>query len=835
MSGTLLDRSATVGGNGGAPARRAVIRWAWRLIRREWRQQVLLVLLITVAVAATIFGAAIGTNTPLPANAGFGSAGYLVNLPGSDPHLAADIAAIRAQFGQVDVIENENLATGLVQGAQLRAQNPDGPYGRPMLALVSGRYPAGPGEAAMSSQVASTFNLRIGDVWHEAGRSLRVTGLVENPQNLLDDFALVPPGQISRPSQVTVLFDGTPLNVAAFNFPQGAVPVSPQPPGGLSPAIIALAFAVVGLFFIGLVGVAGFTVLAQRRLRALGILSSLGATDKNIRLVMVADGAAVGVIGALAGGVIGLAAWIAYAPYFGRSADHLVSWTNLPWWLVATAAVLAIVTAILAARQPARGVAGMPVVAALSARPAEPKQSQRSPRLGLIVLGLGIVLLAFSGGFNASGSSANLDTLGGLLATIAGVVLLAPHAMERLEPVARRAPVAARIALRDLARYRARSGAALAAASIAVFIAVLIALLATNRYAEPLAYIGPNLPPDQLIVYTPDNGPQTLGSGTVLPSAQQILTGQATANRIAASLDTADVLSLEAPVAPTDVLLSQAGSRSEVTVSGIYVATPALLSHYGISPGAIDPGTVFATSRPGLQGTPNLLMQYGDFLSNNAVLKSVPDPPVQTLGALPTPTSDPNLLLTTYAVSKLGLRTAPVAWLIQTPRALDPLQVDTARRVASAAGLTIETKSDAPSLGEVRDDATAAGVLIALGVLAMTLGLIRSETAGDLRTLTATGAAGRTRRAITAATAGALGLLGALIGTAVAYLAVAAFSWHDLLSGPVSIFPLADLLLVLLGLPLLATAVGWVFAGRQPSAIARQPLELTRRALPERE
>ena len=825
MSSTLLERPAPAGGNGGVPARRAVIRWAWRLFRREWHQQVLVVLLITVAVAATIVGAAIGTNTPLPANSGFGSAGYLVNLPGSDPHLAADIAAIRGRFGQVDVIENGNLATGLVQGAQLRAQNPDGPYGRPMLALVSGRYPAAPDEVAMTRQLASTFNLRIGDVWPEAGRSLRVTGLVENPQNLLDNFALVPPGQLPSPSQVTVLFDGTPLSVAAFNFPRGAVPVSPQPPNGLPPAIIALAFAVVGLFFIGLVGVAGFTVLAQRRQRSLGILSSLGATDRNIRLVMVANGAAVGVIGALAGGVVGLAAWVAYAPLFGKSADHLVAWTDLPWWLVATALVLAIVTAILAARQPARNVAGMPVVATLSGRPAEPKQSQRSLRPGLILLGLGIVLLAFSGGFDASGTSSDLDTIGGLLATIAGIVVLAPHAVARLEPVARHAPVAARIALRDLARYRARSGAALAAASIAVFIAVVIALLATGRYAEPLAYFGPNLPPDQLIVYTPGNGPGTFGSGTVLPSAQQRLAGQATANRIAASLDTGNVLSLDAPTAPTDVLLEQAGSHAEVTVSGLYVATPALLRHYGISPGAVNPDTVFITSRPGLQGTPNLLMQYGNFLSSNAVFKSVPDPQIQTFGALPTATSDPTLLLTPYAVTKLGLRTGTVAWLIQTPRALTPLQISTARRVASAAGLTIETKSGEPSLNEVRDDATGVGVLVALGVLAMTLGLIRSETAGDLRTLTATGAGTWTRRAITAATAAALGVLAAVIGTAVAYLAVVVFSWHDLLNGPVSIFPVTDLLLVLFGLPLLATAVGWIFAGRQPSAIGRQPLE----------
>src|SRR5271155_4721114 len=36
--------------NGGVPARRAVVRWAWRLLRHEWRQQLLILALITVAV-----------------------------------------------------------------------------------------------------------------------------------------------------------------------------------------------------------------------------------------------------------------------------------------------------------------------------------------------------------------------------------------------------------------------------------------------------------------------------------------------------------------------------------------------------------------------------------------------------------------------------------------------------------------------------------------------------------------------------------------------------------------------------------------------------------------
>lgn len=818
----VLDRPTETGG--GVPARRAVLRWALRLFRREWRQQILVLTLITVAVAATIFGAALGTNLPLPANAGFGSANALVNLPGNDPHLASEIAALRGHFGTVDVIENQVFATGLVTGAQLRAQNPDGAYGRPTLALVRGHYPHGPGEVDLTSGLASSFRAGIGSTWHVDGRALRVTGIVENPQNLLDTFALVAPGQVTRPTQVTVLFDATPLSFATFNFAPGTTPLRPQPPSGLTPAVIALAFAVVGLFFIGLVAVAGFTVLAQRRLRSLGILSSLGATDKDVRLVMVANGAVVGVVGAVLGGAIGIGAWIPYAPYFGTSADHYVPWTSLPWWLIGVAMALAVVTAVLASRQPARAVADVPVVAALSGRPVEPKQSRRSPRPGLIVLALGIVLLVFSGGTNGSGGSSTFDTLAGVLATIAGLVLLAPVIIGQVARVARHVPVAGRIAVRDLARYRARSGAALAAATLAVFIAMLITLLSTNRFTEPLDYVGPNLPPNQLAVYTPGNNPGST-SGDTLPSSRQRQAGQATAARIAAALGTRNVLPLTAAVAPTDTGLEQVGPGGGQGTIDIYVATPALLRHYGIKADAISPGTVLLTSRPGLQGSPNLVLQYGNFTSQNPVVKFVPTPSIQTLASLPTDVSDPNLLIMASVAAELRLRQATVAWLIQAPRSLTPVQISSARRVAAAAGLTIETKNGTPSLDEVRNDATGAGILVALGVLAMTIGLIRSETSGDIRTLTATGASARTRRGITAATAGALGLLAALVGTVAAYLAVVASSWSELLAGHMSLLPWLDLAAVLVGLPVVAAAGGWLLAGREPRAIAHQPLE----------
>jgi putative ABC transport system permease protein len=104
----------------------------------------------------------------------------------------------------------------------------------------------------------------------------------------------------------------------------------------------------------------------------------------------------------------------------------------------------------------------------------------------------------------------------------------------------------------------------------------------------------------------------------------------------------------------------------------------------------------------------------------------------------------------------------------------------------------------------------------------MTVGLIRSETAGDLHTLTATGASGATRRTLNAASAAALALLGGILGTATAYLALIAWHWHDIsyLNQP----PYPDLAALILGLPVVAAAGAWLL-GRTPKTLARRPLE----------
>ncbi|MGH3404414.1 MAG: hypothetical protein ACRDRJ_18205, partial [Streptosporangiaceae bacterium] len=100
--------------------------------------------------------------------------------------------------------------------------------------------------------------------------------------NLLDEFALVEPGQVTAPTQVSILLDASRGSIRGL--PSAASVSYPGTGGsGISPAVIALTASVLGLVFTGLVAVAAFTVIAQRRLRALGMLSSLGATQRHVQ------------------------------------------------------------------------------------------------------------------------------------------------------------------------------------------------------------------------------------------------------------------------------------------------------------------------------------------------------------------------------------------------------------------------------------------------------------------------------------------------------------------------------------------------------------------------
>jgi putative ABC transport system permease protein len=842
VSTALRERPASAGtSNGGVPARRAMIRWSWRMFRREWRQQLLVLALIVVALAATVVGAAVATNTPPPAGAGFGTAQDMATLPGG-PQLAGQIAVLQQHVGPVDVIENQTVAIpGSINTYDLRAQDPHGAFGVSMLSLISGHYPAGPGQVAVTQGVASAFNLKIGDMWHQGGQVRQVTGIVQNPQSLLDEFALVAPGQVSMPSQVTVLFTAPPgMNPAALGSVSQYVvtrhdAVASNP---LNPETIVLGLATVGMLLIALVAVGGFTVLAQRRLRSLGMLGALGATDRNIRLVVRVNGVLVGVVGALAGTVLGLAVWLAYRPRLQSSAHHLIGAFQLPWIVIGPAIALAVVATYFAASRPARAITRIPVMAALSGRPAPPKQVHRSALPGVVLFVVAAALLSYSGK-SANGGGA-LELVLGIVLLVVAIILLAPFCLVILASSGPWAPIAVRLALRDLARYRARSGSALAAISLGVFIAALVCVLTAQRYGNVLDYAGPNVASNQIIVYTPNGGPgggPGNGPGGSSPSgtASTPQAQAAVAQNIAKALGSNTIIELD-----------QAGANLNHAAAGrswsgpIYVATPQLLQAFGIKASDVNPDADILTMRPGLSGLSEMQLLYGDkgqgFGGNgNGPPTSWPcptgqclaNPVIQEVSALPAGTSAPNTVITEHAIHALGLHTSASGWLIQAPNPPTAAQITDARLTASAAGLTIETKSSTPSSAEILNYATAFGIALALGILAMSIGLIRSETARDLRTLTASGASSFTRRELTAATAFALALGGAVLGTVAAYVAAIGYAWDNPLDGlsELSNVPTEQLLFIVVGMPVIAAVIGWLMAGREPPAISRQPLE----------
>ena len=332
MSTSVRERPAPHSGpaNPGLPARLAVLRWAWRLQRREWRQQLLILALITAAVAVTFVASAVATDTQVPATAGFGTAQDLATFTDSGPQLARQISALRHRFGRVGVIENQALRVpGTVVTYDLRAQNPHGPFGGPMLSLVSGRYPATARQVAITRGLASQLRLRTGGTWRVGGRARTVVGIVANPQNLLDEFALVLPGQVTARAQTTVLFSAPGVRPSSIG-PSVSVPVVSNTL--ISAQNISVTAATLGMLLIALVGVGGFTVLAQRRLRSIGMLGAQGATDALIRLVVRAGGVATGVAGAVAGFGVGLVAWLAYRPSVESSSNHEIGVFQLPGW-----------------------------------------------------------------------------------------------------------------------------------------------------------------------------------------------------------------------------------------------------------------------------------------------------------------------------------------------------------------------------------------------------------------------------------------------------------------------------------------------------------------------
>jgi putative ABC transport system permease protein len=808
-------------GDGGLAARRAVVRWSWRLFRREWRQQVLVLTLITVAVAVTVAGASAAYNMTPSGDAGFGRASHRLVVEGGDPDEAAvEIEAIEDWFDKTEEVRTEVVAVpGSVDDLVVRAQDPDGPFGASLLALRDGRYPAAGDEVALTDEVAETFGVDVGSSVEIAGREWSVVGAVENPEDLEDEFALVAPTATLRPDTVELFVGTTDEQIRARpdsgSTAQSFVDARDAGPGEKGTAVILVYLvATVVLLLVALVAAAGFVVMAQRRQRQIGLLAATGATHRHLRLVMVANGAAVGAAAAVVGTAAGLLGWVAIAPAVEPAAGHRIERFDVPWWLIAVGMLLAVLTATAASWWPARAVARVPVTAALSERPPPPRPAHRSALTAGTALVAGASAIWWADPNRAPvrpQPHRDIVMVAGVVAITVGVLFLAPTALAAVGRAARRLPVTGRLALRDLARFQARSAMALGAVSLAI--GIPIAIVITSAADTASADEG-NLSDRDLLFRIGDAESDMVED---VPAAQ-VDTMAAQVDALAGRLDDAAVVPLEMAMEPDSEEIPGFDVRQAVALGypvddntfrdvPAYVATPELLAQLRVDRARVEPDAEVLTVRD----------ERLYFLT--AARRADPEPATRRDRLdVPAYWSAPTTLLTPEALERRGWETVPVGWLVTAPSAVGTDEVRDARETAAAAGLTVEARRET-STTSLRLGAIGAGSLLALAVVAMTVGLVRSEVARDLRTLTATGATGAVRRHLTAWTAGALALLGVALGAMGAYLALAAGYAREL--GVLGDVPFGELAVIAAGVPLLAAGAGWLLGGREPASLVR--------------
>src|SRR5262249_19284989 len=454
--------------------------------------------------------------------------------------------------------------------------------------------------------------------------------------------------------------------------------------------------------------------------------------------------------------------------------------------------------------------ARLPVVLTLSGRPPRPRPARHSAIAAAALIAIGIGCLALSNRVRPP------LVVAGLLAMIVGTMLLGPLAIRAFSTVAGRLSIAPRLALRDLARYQARSGAALAAVTLALGIAATVVVIASaeeaKRAAEPAS-----LSDRQIRVYL---GPSGAREFTPVDARAQMGRLSASVRQLAARLDHATLTPLRQTVEPGAMPIAVGDTRVFPSIeltkrtgqgftgqSQLYVATPAVLRYLGIDPATIDPGVDFLLDRSVAANEltiPSMTKRTSFAVTNVQKI----DVGRHLFGG--ESGRSPANFITLNGLRRHGWKQIPAGWLVGSSRPLTSGQIADARDAAAQAGLTIEVRRKKHPPTEVMAIATAAGATLALAILAMTVGLIRGESAGDLRTLTAAGATPGIRRTLTATTAGALALLGALLGVAGAYVALAA-TYHDDLDY-LSDVPLLYLTLAVVGVPICAAVAGWLLA-----------------------
>ncbi|GAB3078648.1 hypothetical protein GCM10027053_48730 [Intrasporangium mesophilum] len=730
----------------------------------------------------------------------------------------------------------------------------------PKVSLTSGRWPASPDEVVVTSlgvaaglPLNGTLELHATDTPGQPlpPRSVTVVG-VGTAFDTWGADEVHPVELVGLPETGTVtrqwLVDrDTPITwsevqrlntygIGAFSrwvveHPDSVVlPVSAEPRPGDAGKLYTVAGASVGLLLLtSLLAGPAFAVSAARQRRTLALAASNGATRSQLRRTVLAQALVLGVLSAVVGAALGLAGGLAAGRITHRlNPAHFYGPPDISWSSVLIVVAAGVVSSVVAALIPSRGLGRLDIVSILKGQHVSPPLRTHVPVIGAVLVAIGVAMMLF-----ASYRSENLYFLvfvGGGLVLVIGALLLVPLILAIGARLANHLPLPPRMAAREAGRLRGRATPTVAAimGGAAVLTTVCIGLQADTERGAHL--YRPQVAEGQAVIYGGSTNPSGADIASVVRSVDpglHVLTRQhagdsasgadvrlaavrpgcsfdqsvpeiAYANGITISngtLPPCATASTEGFMNGMDIVIGDldeldgflgldADQRSALAGGGVglldpdvLAALPASETHGLAAHDLADERPVPVTVTGGSARFYRYLVRHD--VSGMPVVRSaersqirmavVPFTRNQWLRITTANGGSPAALLTSDTAKRLGMTTRDDDTLVRVDGAI----TDRQQAALTDAVLTRFPQSSVTvERGYERDDALIVGAMIgviALVILVATLiatALGQAESAPLLGTLAGVGATRRTRRAMAASQAVYLSLVGAVVGVA---------------------------------------------------------------------
>lgn len=767
--------------------------------------------------------------------------------------------------------------------------------------LASGSWGAGPDEIVITPAGERKGLPRSGTVTLSAGGTERSVKVVGTATALLEwggmpDFVVpsMPEGAGTGPSGIAtarswVLVGGGPvswedvqrLNTYGLTVYSRAVLENPPPESSLPAELRAQnsftqdssrMIAVIGgvmLFILTtlLVGPA-FAVSAARQRRTLALAATNGAETRQLRRTVLAQALVLGVISALGGVVLGVAAvtlglrwWVRTHP----ETSFASLGTDLPWGAFSILVPCAVLSAVVAALLPSLRLGRLDIIGVMRGQTVSPRLNKVVPVVGLVLAVIGGAVVLSAAQMRGGG---DMRVAVGAIGLVLGTLLLVPAILVGFGTLAARLPVAPRIAIRDAARHRSRSTPTVAAilAGVVALTAFSIGLASDTK--QQMQTYQPQAQRGEGVVHTAD--PETRLSAAAalkqLPTLVQthFLVARAkedpmmNAGTTVASKPAEFVSVVPEGCTAAFTLPSSTGEHQSCVRLGSQgwyehgqigaLPTAEIARRFGLSEAqrtAVQRGAMVVAAKD-LAAKPSLTVVAGTFVLDNQTYAatqvtertttSVPVVGVAaerlTDGSFPGQTGG---LVATETATRLGWPMQQDSTLLREPGGAISTETQTTldELVGDGGGVYVERGFQRYDEKVMRIMMAVAALLLLIVTLISTA-LSMAEQQADSGTLAAVGATRRTRRAFAASQAMVVGFIGAILGIAVGLVPGIAITYPltteynsdpttgvETWSGPFLSIPWTPLLLVVLGVPLLAGLLSAVAIRRAPAMTRR--------------